>query len=292
MGDELERVSKDQNLDQVSMDEIEAEGATALPNKEVMSLLDVNANVDLGLNLAAPVDLAAAANLNVAAPIEAAASANLLSADAQAVAISQQHGTIDQGISGSAEATAPQNAEISQDANPDEPATTGGATAGTDTAGATPVAGATDGTTGALEGATGGATDGLTEGAGGAVDGATGGLTDGAGGAVGDVGGAVPDVGDAAGGVTGGVESLLSGGSLLDADVNIHANADLTAPVNGAIAANANVAAPINASVAANIGSDGAIAQSLADQQVDIHQDLDDVSADATAEQDATIDQE
>jgi hypothetical protein len=321
MGDELERVSKDQNLDQVSMDEIEAEGATALPNKEVMSLLDVNANVDLGLNLAAPVDLAAAANLNVAAPIEAAASANLLSADAQAVAISQQHGTIDQGISGSAEATAPQNAEIIQDANPDEPATTGGATAGTDTAGATPVAGATDGTTGALEGATGtvgdavgsttgdvggvvdgatgavdgatgGATDGLTEGAGGAVDGATGGLTDGAGGAVGDVGGAVPDVGDAAGGVTGGVESLLSGGSLLDADVNIHANADLTAPVNGAIAANANVAAPINASVAANIGSDGAVAQSLADQQVDIHQDLDDVSADATAEQDATIDQE
>jgi len=305
MGDELERVSKDQNLEQVSMDEIEAEGATALPNKEVMSLLDVNATVDLGLNLAAPVDLAAAANLNVAAPIEAAASANLLSADAQAVAISQQHGTIDQGISGSAEATAPQNAEISQDANPDEPATTGGATAGTDTAGVTPVAGATDGTTGALEGATGTVGDavgsttgdvGVVDGATGAVDGATGGatdgLTDGAGGAVGDVGGAVPDVGDAAGGVTGGVESLLSGGSLLDADVNIHANADLTAPVNGAIAANANVAAPINASVAANIGSDGAVAQSLADQQVDIHQDLDDVSADATAEQDATIDQE
>ena len=78
MGDEIERV--DQDLEQVSMDEIEAEGATALPNKEVMSLLDVNANVDLGLDLAAPVDLAAAANLNVAAPIEAAASANLLSA--------------------------------------------------------------------------------------------------------------------------------------------------------------------------------------------------------------------
>src|SRR5215208_696912 len=288
MGDDLERVAKDEGLEPVSMDEIDAEDATALPNKEVMSLLDVNANVDLGLNLAAPVDLAAAANLNVAAPIEAAASANLLSADAQAVAISQQHGTIDQGISGSAEATAPQNAEISQDANPDEPATTGGATAGTDTAGVTPVAGDTvgsttgdvgvvDGATGAVDGATGGATDGLT---------------DGAGGAVGDVGGAVPDVGDAAGGVTGGVESLLSGGSLLDADVNIHANADLTAPVNGAVAANANVAAPINASVAANIGSDGAVAQSLADQQVDIHQDLDDVSAEAHAEQDATIDQQ
>src|SRR3954463_7507549 len=106
MGDELERVNKDQDLEQVSMEEIDAEDATSLPNKEVMSLLDVNANVDLGLDLAAPVDLAAAANLNVAAPIQAAASANLLSSDAQAVALSQQHGTIDQGISGSADATA------------------------------------------------------------------------------------------------------------------------------------------------------------------------------------------
>ena len=67
-----------------------------------MSLLDVHTNVDLGLDLAAPVDLAAAANLDVAAPIQAAASANLLSHDAQAVALSEQHGTIDQGISGSA----------------------------------------------------------------------------------------------------------------------------------------------------------------------------------------------
>ena len=59
--------------DRVSMDEIEAEDAVSLPTKEVLSLLDVNANVDLGLDLAAPVDLAAAANLNVAAPIEASA---------------------------------------------------------------------------------------------------------------------------------------------------------------------------------------------------------------------------
>ena len=66
MGDDLERVSKD--IEDVSMEEVEAEDATALPNKEVMSLLDVNANVDLGLDLAAPVDLAVAANLNVAAP--------------------------------------------------------------------------------------------------------------------------------------------------------------------------------------------------------------------------------
>ena len=74
-------------------------------------------------------------------------------------------------------------------------------------------------------------------------------------------------------------------------DLAVAANANVAAPIDGAVAANANVAAPINASVAANIGSDGAVAQSLADQQVDIHQDLDDVSADATAEQNADIQQ-
>src|SRR3954464_5399330 len=101
------------------MDEIEEEGAVSLPNKEVLSLLDVNANVDLGLDLAAPVDLAVAANLNVAAPIEASAAANVLSPDAQAVSLAHQSGSIDQGISGSADATAPQHATVAQDSNPD-----------------------------------------------------------------------------------------------------------------------------------------------------------------------------
>jgi hypothetical protein len=50
--------------DDVSMDEIEAEDAVSLPNKEVLSLLDVNANFDLGVDLAAPV---AAAHLVAAA---------------------------------------------------------------------------------------------------------------------------------------------------------------------------------------------------------------------------------
>jgi hypothetical protein len=263
MGDDLERVSKDDDLERVSMDEIEAEDATALPNKEVMSVLDVNANVDLGLDLAAPVDLAVAANLNVAAPIEASAAANVLSPDAQAVSVAQQHGTIDQGISGSADATAPQHADISQNSNPE--------------AGGTPVqpaAGGTPADTGAAvpaEGATGGVVDGAVDAVPGTVDPATGAVVDPA---------------------TGAVDSLLQGGSLLDANVNIHANADLTAPINGAVAANANVAAPIDAAVAANIGSDHGVAQALADQQVDIHQSLDDVSADATAEQDSTIDQQ
>src|SRR4051794_40270791 len=105
----------DDKRDRVSMDDIEAESAVSLPNKEVLSLLDVNANVDLGLDLAAPVDLAAAANLNVAAPIEAAAAANVLSPDAQAVSLAHQSGSIDQGISGSADATANQHAGIVQD---------------------------------------------------------------------------------------------------------------------------------------------------------------------------------
>jgi hypothetical protein len=243
MGDDIEHVSKDdEHLERVSMDEIEAEDVTALPSKEVMSVLDVNANVDLGLDLAAPVDLAVAANLNVAAPIEASAAANVLSADAQAVSVAQQHGTIDQGISGSADATAPQHADISQNSNPE--------------AGGTPVQPAAGGTP----------TDAALP-----AEGATGAVVDPA---------------------TGAVDSLLQGGSLLDANVNIHANADLTAPINGAVAANANVAAPIDAAVAANIGSDHGVAQALADQQVDIHQSLDDVSADATAEQDSTIDQQ
>src|SRR5579862_5445120 len=103
--------------DDVSMEEVEAEEAVSLPNKEVLSLLDVNANVDLGLDLAAPVDLAAAANLNVAAPIEASAAANVLSPDGVAVGEAQQQGSIEQGISGTADAVAPQHASVEQASN-------------------------------------------------------------------------------------------------------------------------------------------------------------------------------
>src|SRR5579875_1332516 len=94
--------------------DIDSEDAVSLPNKEVLSLLDVNANVDLGLDLAAPVDLAAAANLNVAAPIEAAATANVLSPGAEAVGLAHQSGSVDQNISGTANADAPQHASVAQ----------------------------------------------------------------------------------------------------------------------------------------------------------------------------------
>src|SRR3954454_23726378 len=134
--------------DKLSMEEIEDEGAVSLPNKEVLSLLDINANVDLGLDLAAPVDLAAAANLNVAAPIEASASANLLSPDAQAVSLAHQSGSIDQGMTDtSADATAHQDASIFQDSSADQagatadaPVAPGDATAAAPEAATTPTA--------------------------------------------------------------------------------------------------------------------------------------------------------
>ena len=142
----------------------------------------------------------------------------------------------------------------------------------------------------AVDGATHGAVDGATGGATGAeVGDAAGGAVDGAAGAA---GGAVGDAGGTAGDVSGGADSLVNGGSLLDANVNIHANADAAAPVDGAVAANGNVAAPIDASAAANVGSDNAIAESVAQQEVNVNQHLDDVDANATAAQDASIDQQ
>jgi hypothetical protein len=55
------------------------------------------------------------------------------------------------------------------------------------------------------------------------------------------------------------------------------------------VAANGNVAAPVDAAVGANIGSQGATAEALAPQEVDIQQNLDNVTADATANQDASV---
>jgi hypothetical protein len=92
----------------------------------------------------------------------------------------------------------------------------------------------------------------------------------------------VPDLTDPA--------SLLDG-NLLNVDVNVALDADLAAPVAGAVAANANVAAPIDAAVAANVGSVGSTATAVADQQALITQNLEDVVAEATADQDSTIEQ-
>ena len=206
--------------------DLEAEGATALPQKEVMSLLDLNADVDLALDVAAPVDLGVAANLNVAAPIDAAASANVLSFGSEATGVAQQQVLIDQHLSGDAIATAPQDATVDQAEAAPAPAP------------------APESTVESGEVTTG-------------------------------------DLGS----------GLLTSGDLLDVDVDIAADADLAAPIAGAVAANANVAAPIDASVAANIGSIDSTATSLASQTAIINQDLDDVTAQATAEQTASVTQ-
>jgi hypothetical protein len=85
------------------------------------------------------------------------------------------------------------------------------------------------------------------------------------------------------------VASALDG-DLLNVDVNIAADADLAAPINGAVAANANVAAPIDAAVAANIGSIDSEATALAQQDAIINQNIEG-EATATADQQSDITQ-
>lgn len=210
-------------LERLSAQDLEAESATALPTKEVMSLLDLNADIDLALDLAAPVDLAVAANLNIAAPIDAAAAANIGSIGSEAQALADQAVQIDQTQSGDAIANAPQVSSIDQSDD---------------------VVGGTDAPAPA------------------------------------DSGDGQVSIGD-----------LEAGGSLLDLDLNVDADIDGAAPIAGAVAANGNVAAPIDAAVAANIGSIDSEATAVAQQSAIINQDLDDVTADATADQTSEIKQ-
>jgi hypothetical protein len=222
----------DQDKAPLSQDELAAEGATALPDKEVISLLDLNADLDLALDAAAPIDLAVAANANVAAPIDAAVSANVLSAGSTAAGLADQDVLIDQGITGSATANAPQDSTIDQS---NDVVDDGTGTTPADGTGTTPA----DGTAAPAAGA----------------------------------------------GVDAG--SVLDG-DLLNVDVNAALDADLAAPIAGAVAANANVAAPIDASVAANVGSVGSEATAVADQDAIIQQNVD-ADAEATADQTSEI---
>ncbi len=208
-------------LPPLSMDELAAEGGTALPDKEVYSLLDLNVDLDLALDLAAPIGLAVAGNANIAAPIDAAVGANVLSDGSTAQAMADQGVAIQQGITGEAVANSDQDSAIGQGASP-VPAPQ-------------PPAG----------------------------------------------GAQVPTPTDLAGALDGG---------LLNVDVNLAADLDLAAPINGAVALNANVAAPIDAAVAANLGSVGSEATAVAQQQAIIQQTIDG-TAEANAEQRSDIDQ-
>jgi hypothetical protein len=185
-----------------------------LPSKEVLSLLDLNVDLDLALDLAAPIDLAVAANANIAAPIDAAVSANVLSALSEATGVADQDVAIEQILTGDAVAHAPQTSVLDQsDDTIPEP-----------------------------------------------------------------VPPAEPEPAD-----------YLSG-DLLDVNVDLALDADIAAPIAGAVALNANIAAPIDAAVAANVASIGSSAQALADQDAVIIQHMD-ANAEATAEQDSTITQ-
>ena len=135
----------------LSASELEVECGTMLPDKEVVSLLDLFLNVDVALDLAAPIDLAVAANINAAAPIQGAVSANVLSFDSAAQGMATQVTQITQGITGDSTATAPQDASIDQ-SNDVIDEGTGGTPAPTPT----PVTDVPDGTAG---GAAGGGTD-------------------------------------------------------------------------------------------------------------------------------------
>jgi len=212
----------------LSADELAAEGATALPDKEVVSLLDLNADLDLSLDAAAPINLAVAANANVAAPIDAAVGANILSVDSTAQSLADQNVVIGQNIEGDATANSTQDSTLDQSNDQ---------------------------------------IDGGTTEDGGTLDGAT----------------TVEETAPTS------VEDALSG-NLLDVNVDLAADADIAAPIDGAVGANANVAAPIDAAVSANVGSVGSEATAVAQQDAVIDQNIEG-DAEANADQSSDITQ-
>lgn len=394
--------------ERLTAEELAGEGIVALPDKEVVSILDLAADIDLAIDGAAPVDLAIALNANVVAPIDAAVSANLLSDGSTAQAMSDQGVQISQFIEADANATAIQDSTIGGDtvaaesvgeapmvmgateamadgvaAESSEPVdgsiviNSAGNIIGTlDTATGNVVSadgsilGTLNETTGVVVDSVGnliGTVTDLVDGATvvgsngqvlGALDAATGNVLDASGNVVGAVNPLTGQVLDSVGNVLGTVTDFLDGatvldsagnvigtldsatgnvvnalgqvigslnpvtgqvldaagsllgtigevvddatdtfdtgdllkGNLLNVDVNVDLDADLAAPINGAVAANANVVAPIDASVAANILSENSEAIAIAQQDAIITQSITG-SANAIADQVSDIDQ-
>lgn len=117
--------------DGLTNEELEAQDAAALPDREAMStldptsgldalslanasLLDLDVNVDLDADAAAPVNAGVAANANIAAPIDAAVSANIASPDATSAAVASQTSVISQQLDGVAIADPDQTSDIDQ----------------------------------------------------------------------------------------------------------------------------------------------------------------------------------
>lgn len=119
--------------DGLTNEELEAQDAAALPDREAMStlptsLLDLDVNIDAALDLAAPVNAGIAANANAALPIDAAVSANILSGDATSIAQAEQVSVINQDLDGVAIVDPDQSSAIDQGETPTspDPATTEG----------------------------------------------------------------------------------------------------------------------------------------------------------------------
>jgi hypothetical protein len=206
----------------------------------------------------------------VAAPIDAAASANILSFGSDAQALSDQGVMIDQGIVADANAESVQDSAIEQG---NDTVDDGGAAAGTTDTG-TAATGTAD---------AGSAATGTTDDGGGLLPNGT--STDGIVPEDGLTGGSLPDVGALP---TDPAAAL--GGDLLNVNVDLDADADVAAPINGAVAANANVAAPIDAAVAANIGSIDSQAYAVSDQDALITQHIEG-EANASADQQSDLEQ-
>ena len=113
--------------EKLTKEELDAQAGADLPDKEAMSvldtvggltdtggLLDLDVNLALDADVAAPIDAAVAANANVAAPIDAAVAANVASVGSEATAVADQDSIIIQDLDGTATATAEQTANVEQ----------------------------------------------------------------------------------------------------------------------------------------------------------------------------------
>src|SRR3954453_6797152 len=95
-------------------DELAAEEAAELPDREAMSLLDLNLDLALDADVAAPIGAAIAANANVAAPIDASVGTNVGSVNSVAISSADQDAEINQVLNGTATAGVDQTSAIDQ----------------------------------------------------------------------------------------------------------------------------------------------------------------------------------
>jgi hypothetical protein len=110
-------MAKTQTEGALTPQELQGEQAAEMPNREAMSLLDLDATLDLALDIAAPIDAAVAANANVAVPLDASVAANVIGIGSKAASVADQDSIIQQTLNGEANATANQDATIDQSDN-------------------------------------------------------------------------------------------------------------------------------------------------------------------------------